>query len=49
MEALRRAVQRGLSDLKTLREAEDLSPLRDRPDFQLLLLDAAFPASPFVP
>jgi serine/threonine-protein kinase len=49
MEALRLAVQRGLSDVRILRETADLRPLADRPDFQLLLLDAAFPANPFVP
>jgi hypothetical protein len=47
MGALRRAVAAGYRDLDRLRTDPDLAPLRDRPEFQELLLDLAFPADPF--
>jgi hypothetical protein len=47
MGALRRAVAAGYRDLDRLRTDPDLAPLRDRPDFQELLLDLAFTADPF--
>ena len=43
---LRRAVAAGLR-APALRNSRDLDPLCSRPDFQLLLLDLAFPARPF--
>jgi serine/threonine-protein kinase len=45
--ALRRAVAAGLRDLTFMRKDADLDPLRSRPDFQVLLLDLAFPEEPF--
>ena len=44
---LRRAVDAGLRDVAFMRRDADLDPLRARPDFQLLLLDLAFPNQPF--
>ena len=32
-----------------LRTEAALDPLRDRPDFQLLMMDVAFPTDPFIP
>jgi tetratricopeptide (TPR) repeat protein/tRNA A-37 threonylcarbamoyl transferase component Bud32 len=49
MDALRRVARYDRSQIRTLRTAEDLNPLRRRSDFQLLLLDVAFPANPFGP
>ena len=46
---LRRAVAAGFRDLNALRTDIDLDPVRSRPDFQTLLLDAAFPAKAFAP
>ena len=43
---LRRAVDAGLQDIAFMRRDTDLNPLRSRPDFQLLLLDLAFPDKP---
>jgi eukaryotic-like serine/threonine-protein kinase len=45
---LRRAVDAGLQDVAFMRRDPDLDPLRSRPDFQLLLLDLAFPDEPYV-
>jgi tetratricopeptide (TPR) repeat protein/tRNA A-37 threonylcarbamoyl transferase component Bud32 len=47
--ALRRAVAAGFRDAAQIRTDSDLEPLRARPEFRLLLLDAAFPADPFAP
>ncbi len=47
VEALRRAVAAGLHDLAFMRRDPDLDALRSRSDFQLLLLDLAFPDDPF--
>ena len=47
MESLRRAVAAGYRKLTMMRTDNDLDPLRDRPDFQLLLMDLAFPPEPF--
>jgi hypothetical protein len=47
MDALRRAIAAGYRDVNWMRRDPDLSPLRSRPDFQVLLLDVAFPADPF--
>jgi serine/threonine-protein kinase len=44
---LRRAVAAGLRDVAFMRKDPDLDPLRSRPDFQMLLLDLAFPAQVF--
>ncbi len=44
---LRRAVDAGLQDVAFMRKDADLGPLRSRPDFQMLLLDVAFPEEPF--
>jgi hypothetical protein len=45
--ALRRAVAAGYRQIKVIRKDPDLAPLRSRDDFQLILLDAAFPDDPF--
>jgi len=44
---LRRAIAAGLRDVAFMRRDTDLDPLRSRPDFQMLLLDLAFPEEPF--
>jgi eukaryotic-like serine/threonine-protein kinase len=44
---LRRAVAAGLEDVAFMRKDPDLEPLRSRPDFQMLLMDLAFPTDPF--
>jgi hypothetical protein len=44
---LRREAAEGYRDVDLMRTEAGLEPLRDRPDFQLLLLDLAFPADPF--
>jgi tetratricopeptide (TPR) repeat protein len=49
MDTLRRAVAAGYSDFDWMRRDPDLDPLRSRPDFQLLTMDLAMPADPFVP
>ena len=46
MDALRRALTAGY-ERGQLRIDHKLEPLRDRPDFQALLLDLAFPVEPF--
>jgi serine/threonine-protein kinase len=45
--ALRRAVAGGYRQIKVIRKDPDLAPLMSRADFQLILLDAAFPDDPF--
>jgi serine/threonine-protein kinase len=47
MDWLRQAVAAGYRKLTFLRTDPDLDPLRSRPDFQLLLMDLAFPDDPF--
>jgi hypothetical protein len=47
MHWLRDAVAAGFRDHARIRTDTDLDPLRQRPDFQLLMLDLAFPAEPF--
>ena len=47
IEALKRAFAAGHRDFSQYRDDADLAPLRARPDFQLLLLDATFPDDPF--
>jgi serine/threonine-protein kinase len=44
--ALRRAVAAGYHQIKVIRKDPDLAPLKSRDDFQLILLDAAFPDDP---
>jgi tetratricopeptide (TPR) repeat protein len=44
---LRRAVAAGLGDIAFMRRDPDLDPLRSRADFQLLMMDLAFPDEPF--
>jgi serine/threonine-protein kinase len=45
---LRQAVETGYHDRVAMNTDEELEPLRGRPDFQLLLMDLAFPAEPVV-
>jgi tetratricopeptide (TPR) repeat protein len=47
MGLLRQAVAWGLLDPDAYRRETALDPLRDRPDFRLLLIDLDFPAAPF--
>jgi eukaryotic-like serine/threonine-protein kinase len=49
IDALRRAIASGYRDFARLRTDTDLDRLRSRADFQLLMLDVAFPGKPFVP
>jgi len=44
---LRRAIAAGLRDFAFMRRDTDLDPLRSRPDFQMLMMDLAFPEQPF--
>jgi serine/threonine-protein kinase len=44
---IRRVIEMGFADSDTLRNDPQLGLLRSRPDFQLLLMDLAFPADPF--
>jgi hypothetical protein len=46
MSLLRRAIAGGFRDLAYIRDDRALDPLRSRPDFQLLMMDLAFPAQP---
>ena len=45
---LHEAVGTGHRDRDAYRTEDALDPLRDRPYFQLLMMDLAFPAEPFV-
>jgi serine/threonine-protein kinase len=45
--ALRRAVDAGFRNVGFMRRDTDLDALRGRPDFEMLLLDLAFPEKPF--
>jgi tetratricopeptide (TPR) repeat protein len=47
IDLLRKAVATGFRDAKHFAQDRDLDPLRNRPDFQLLMMDVAFPAQPF--
>jgi hypothetical protein len=47
MHWLRAAVAAGYRDHAQMRTDTYFDPLRQRPDFQLLMLDLAFPAEPF--
>jgi serine/threonine-protein kinase len=47
MTTLHRAVSTGWQDLGLMRTDPDLDPIRSRSDFQLLMMDLAFPAEPF--
>jgi tetratricopeptide (TPR) repeat protein len=44
---IRRAIALGYTDAGMLRNDPDFDCLRSRPDFQVLLMDLAFPAEPF--
>jgi serine/threonine-protein kinase len=44
---LRRAIAAGLRDVAFMGRDTDLNPLRSRSDFQMLLMDLAFPDEPF--
>jgi tetratricopeptide (TPR) repeat protein len=46
---LRRAVAAGQRNPDTYRTESALDPLRNRPDFRLLMMDLAMPADPFAP
>ena len=45
---LRKAVDGGFRPLAQMLAEPVFNPLRSRPDFQLLLMDLAFPKDPFV-
>ncbi len=47
MDALRRSIGAGMTDLNVMDGDHDLDPLRDRPDFRSLMLDRGFPSDPF--
>jgi tetratricopeptide (TPR) repeat protein len=47
MDDLRRAAGRGFRMLSLMSTDRDLDPLRPRPDFQMLMMDLAFPDEPF--
>jgi hypothetical protein len=47
MAVLHRAVEVGHRNPDAYRTEDALDPLRDRPDFRLLLMDLAFPAEAF--
>jgi hypothetical protein len=47
MQSLRRAIAAGYRDIANIRNDSDLTPIRSRPDFRLLMMDLAFPADPF--
>ena len=49
MTALRQAVAAGFHDASRLHREADFSSLRGRPDFQLLMMDLAFPPEPLAP
>jgi serine/threonine-protein kinase len=48
MDLLRGAVAEGYRDAHAMRSDSELDSLRSRVDFQLLMMDLAFPADPFV-
>jgi eukaryotic-like serine/threonine-protein kinase len=47
MALLHQAVAKGHRYADSFRTEDALDPLRDRPDFRLLMMDLAFPAEPF--
>jgi tetratricopeptide (TPR) repeat protein len=47
MALLRKAVEVGYRSLDAFRHEDALDPLRDRPDFRLLMMDLAMPGEPF--
>ena len=47
MEWLRQAVAAGYRNVALMRTDRDIDALRSRPDFQLLMMDLAFPDKPF--
>jgi hypothetical protein len=47
MELLARSVAVGIRNTNEFRIESALDPLRSRDDFQLLMMDAAFPVEPF--
>jgi hypothetical protein len=47
MSLLYKAVGMGYRDANAFRTESALDPLRDREDFQLLMMDLAMPADPF--
>ena len=49
MGVLRRAVAAGYRNVTWMQRDPDLDPLRARPDFQVLMVDLAFPSEPFSP
>jgi eukaryotic-like serine/threonine-protein kinase len=49
MVALRRALAGGYRNVPWMKRDPDLDPLRDRPDFRLLMMDLAFPTNPLAP
>ena len=49
MAVLRQAVTMGYRNPYAYRTESALDPLRNRPDFRILLMDLVFPTKPFVP
>ncbi len=49
MAVLRQAVAMGYRNPDAYRTESALDPLRDRPDFQALMMDLVFPTEPFAP
>ena len=47
MSSLRQAVVAGYRNTAVMDKETALDPLRSRPDFQILMMDLAFPAEPF--
>ena len=47
IEHLRKAATSGYRNFKAMKWEFGLDPLRNRPDFQLLMMDLAMPADPF--
>ena len=47
MDRLHRAVAMGYRNPDAYRTEEALDPLRDRPDFRLMMMDLAMPVEPF--
>jgi serine/threonine-protein kinase len=46
---LKKAVAQGYRDASAFQNQDALDPIRDRPDFLMLLMDLAMPRAPFVP
>jgi eukaryotic-like serine/threonine-protein kinase len=49
MDCLRRAIAAGWNQAGVMQFDTDLDPIRDRPDFRLLMMDVAMPSDPFAP